>query len=92
MAEKAAARRHTREAYQSALGDLTGRGWVRARSEGAYEVTEMGRQNREDAETLTDRYFYSPWQTLNDDEAHEMRDLLARLKTALSQPMEVVTA
>ena len=64
---------------------------MRPRSEGAYEVTELWRQVREDAETLTDRYFYTPWQTLNDDEVHEMRDLLTRLKTALAQPMEVMT-
>ncbi len=92
MAEKAAARGHSREAYQSALGDLIGRGWVRAAGENAYEVTANGRQIREEAEIVTDRNFYTPWLTLSETETSDMRDLLARLKTALAQSAEAVPA
>ena len=92
MAEKAAARGHSREAYQSALGDLIGRGWVRAANEGAYEVTDAGRQLREAAEVATDRDFYTPWQVLGDSEVKELPELLARLKTALTQIAEAVPA
>jgi hypothetical protein len=92
MAEKAAARGYTREAYQSALGDLIGRGWVRATGENTYEVTETGRQVREAAETQTDRYFYTPWMTLSQIEVNEMRNLLTRLKTVLTQQAEAVPA
>jgi hypothetical protein len=92
MAEKAAFRGHSREAYQSALGDLIGRGWVRAVNEGAYEVTDAGRQLREAAEAATDRNFYTPWQVLNDVEVTELHELLARLKTALTHMTEAVPA
>ncbi|CAG0929896.1 hypothetical protein TFLX_01469 [Thermoflexales bacterium] len=92
MTEKAAARGHTREIYQSALGDLIGRGWVHAASESAFEVTEVGRQIREEAEAATDRNFYTPWLVLSETDRNDMRDLLARLKLALAQAEEAVPA
>jgi hypothetical protein len=92
MAEKAAFRGHTRDTYQSALGDLIRRGWVRAADENAFEVTDAGRQLREVAEAATDRNFYAPWQVLNDSEAKNLHELLARLKTALTQIAEAVPA
>ena len=92
MVEKATVRGHSREAYQSALEDLIGRGWVRAVSESAFEVTEVGRQVREEAEVATDHNFYTPWQVLNDSEVEDMCELLARLKTALTQTVEAVPA
>jgi hypothetical protein len=92
MAEKATFRGHSREAYQSALGDLIGRGWVRAASENAFEVTEAGRQVRKEAEAATDRNFYTPWLTLNETEIDDLRDLLARLKTAVTHTVEAVPA
>ncbi len=92
MAEKAAARGITREAYQSALGDLIGRGWVRATGESAYEVTGAGRQIREEAEVQTDRDFYTPWTVLNQDEVNDVYDLLTRLTTVLMRQAEAVPA
>jgi hypothetical protein len=90
--EKLAFRGHSRETYQSALGDLAGRSWVRAASEDAFEVTDAGRQVREEAEVATDRIFYTPWQVLSETEAHELSELLTRLKTALAQTAEAVPA
>jgi hypothetical protein len=92
MTEKAAARGHSREAYQSALGDLIGRGWVRAASESVFEVTEVGRQIREEAEAATERNFYTPWQVLNDVEVVDLQQLLTRLKTVLAHTAEAVAA
>lgn len=92
MAEKAAFRGHSRDTYQSALGDLIGRGWVRAAGENAFEVTGTGRQVCEEVEVATDRNFYTPWLALNEADADDMRDLLARLKTALAQTLEGVPA
>lgn len=92
MAEKAAFRGHTREAYQSALGDLIGRGWVHAAGESTFEVTEIGRKIREEAEVVTDRNFYTPWLALNEIDANDVRDLLTRLKLALAQTVEAVPA
>jgi Tfp pilus assembly PilM family ATPase len=65
---------------------------VRAASENAYEVTDAGRQLREAAEVATDRNFYTSWQVLNDGEVTDMQELLARLKTALTQIAEAVPA
>ena len=90
MAEKAASHGHSHEASQSALGDLIGRGWVRAAGEDAFEVTEAGRKTREEAEVVTDRNFYTPWLVLSAADANDMRDLLTRLKMALAQTAEVV--
>jgi hypothetical protein len=90
--EKLAFRGHSRETYQSALGDLIGRGWVRAAGESACEVTEAGRQVREEAEAATDRNFYTPWQVLNDVEVKDLHELLTHLKTAVAPTTEAVPA
>lgn len=95
MAEKATLRGHSRETYQSALGDLIGRGWVRAAGDAerrVFEVTDTGRQVREEAEAATDRNFYTPWQVLNESEVKDLNELLTRLKTALAQTVEAVPA
>ena len=92
MVEKAAFRGHSREAYQSALGDLIGRGWVRAAKATAFEVTATGRQVREKTEATTDSYFYSPWQALSETEVKDLRELLTRLKAALAHLAEAVPA
>lgn len=92
MAEKAAAHGHTPESYQSALGDLIGRGWVRAADEKSFEVTATGRQIRETAEAETDRNFYTPWLTLSEADVNDLRDLLTRLKPALARIQEAVPA
>jgi hypothetical protein len=92
MAEKVAFRGHSRETYQSALGDLIRRGWVRAAGENSFELTASGRQVREEAEAVTDRNFYTPWQVLTDNETNEVHDLLKRLTPALQQTVEAVPA
>jgi Helix-turn-helix family len=92
MVEKVTSRGHSREAYQFALGDLIGRGWVRAAGENAFEVTATGRQVREEAEAATDRNFYTPWQVLNKSEVKDLNELLTRLKTALAQTVEAAPA
>lgn len=83
MAEKAAHRGHTAESYAQALGELMERGWITAVSETTYQLTETGQLVRQQAETLTDRYFYAPWATLNNAETQQMRDLLTRLDAGL---------
>ncbi len=95
MVEKAASRGHTLEAYQSALGDLIGRGWVCATGDTesrAFEVTAAGRQVRDEAEAVTDRNFYAPWQVLNETEVDDLRELLTRLKAALAHITEAMPA
>ncbi len=92
MVAKAAFRGHSREAYQSALGDLIGRGWVRAAGETAFEVTAAGRQVRDETEAATDTYFYTPWQVLDETEVKDLSELLTRLKTAVAPIAEAVPA
>ena len=65
---------------------------MRAASANAFEVTDAGRQVREEAETATNRNFYTPWLTLNETEIDDLRDLLARLKTVVTHTVEAVPA
>jgi hypothetical protein len=49
-------------------------------------LTEEGTNVREQAEILTDRAFYAPWTTLNQQETTELRDLLKKLADSLKEP------
>jgi DNA-binding PadR family transcriptional regulator len=91
MAEKAAQRGHSLEAYQAGLNDLLQRGWIEPAGENTYRVTETGKQVRQAAEDATDRYFFTPWLVLNEAETNELHDLLTRLEISLKQLTEAVT-
>lgn len=58
------------------------RGWL-AEEAGTYRVTDAGRAVREDAERLTDQYFYAPWACLPSSEAEEAWERLISLKEML---------
>ncbi len=85
MSDKAQPRGHSAEAYTEALGDLVKRGWVEATSGGIHTLTQIGREIREEAEALTNRYYFTPWAALSSGESQELRDLLARLEASLKQ-------
>ncbi len=77
-----ARRGHTREAYAEALQDLVERGWLR--QDGAtFHITEQGRVLRDEAERLTDAYFYAPWNCLHEGEVVQLRGLLSGLRDGL---------
>jgi hypothetical protein len=92
----AIAERHSNRGYYSAdyaqaLSELVNRGWL-SETDGVYALTEAGQAVRDEAETLTDRYFYAAWGVLNLDEVQELRDLLPKLEAGLKELAEPVAA
>jgi DNA-binding MarR family transcriptional regulator len=77
--------------YAQALSELVNRGWL-SETDGVYALTEAGQAVRDEAETLTDRYFYAAWGVLNLDEVQELRDLLPKLEAGLKELAEPVAA
>ena len=75
-------RGHPRDDYAGALADLGARGWIVAAGDG-YELTDVGRTVREQAEQDIDRYFRAPWACLNEEELAELQTLLADLRDRL---------
>jgi DNA-binding MarR family transcriptional regulator len=78
-----ARRGYSREAYLAALEELIAHGWVE-REEDAFRLTDAGAAMRREAETLTDRYFYAPWECLNSGEIAEVVSQLTRIRDALA--------
>lgn len=77
-------RSYTAEDYQEAMQRLVARGWV-AEEAGTYKLTDGGKQVREEAEEVTDRFFFAPWTCLSEAETGRLRELLARLKGNLER-------
>jgi hypothetical protein len=75
-------RGHLRDHYAGALADLVARGWIVAAGDG-YELTDVGRTVREEAEQDADRYFLAPWACLSAEELAELQTLLAGLRAGL---------
>jgi len=70
--------------YQIALEAAVEVGWAeRAESPNVYRPTVKGREIREQAEKLTDEYFYRPWSVLVADELNELYTLLTKLHDQL---------
>ncbi len=84
VCEQLAFRGHGRETYAAALSDLVIRGWL-AKDGDCYAITDAGRSLRQEAEDTTDRYFYGPWSCLNEQEADELRKLLAGVRDGLAE-------
>jgi hypothetical protein len=79
--EALAYRGYSPSEYRAALDDLSQRGWLeQANGTGSYRITEEGRTVREEAERLTDDYFYAPWQILSENEIGELETLLCQLR------------
>jgi predicted transcriptional regulator len=85
LAEKLKSRGFTEADYAEAVDKLVQKGWV-TEADGRYVLTEEGTNVREQAEILTDRAFYAPWTTLNQQETTELRDLLKKLADSLKEP------
>ncbi len=77
----------TRDEYAHFLQELAERGWVEEDS-GAYQLTFEGKRIREDAEALTDRYFFAPWSCLNESELEELASLPSQFRDGLKIPIQ----
>ncbi len=72
----------TRDEYAQAFEELVARGWLEENA-GAYRVTAEGKRIREEAEALTDKYFFAPWACLNESELEELARLASELRDGL---------
>lgn len=72
----------TREEISQGLHDLTTRNWIEENT-GRYQTTVEGKRIREQAEELTDRYFFLPWGCLNDTEQEDLQRLAIQLRDGL---------
>ena len=72
----------TRDEYASILQELVERGWVQQDGE-TYQPTAEGKRLRDDAEALTDKYFFAAWSCLNESELEELSSLAGQLRDGL---------
>lgn len=82
--EKLGARGVPAEVYAEDLHDLTAYGWV-AEEAGVYRATPTGQKAREDAEALTEHYFFAPWACLSAAEQEDLLALATQLRDALQK-------
>ena len=70
------------DVYAADLLGLAKQGWVREEA-GTYHVTEAGRKIRDEAEALTDKYFFAAWSCLSESELDELAGLAGQLRDGL---------
>lgn len=80
--EKVGYRRIPIEIYVQDLQKLCERGWFEE-SAGEYQLTTEGRRVREEAEALTNRYFFGPWTCLTEAEHEDLLSLATQLRDGL---------
>ena len=84
MAERLAFRGYEVDDYEVAIEAAIGVGWAEAADvPGKFRLTQMGMELREQAEQLTNVYFYRPWSLLKQEELDELYDLLTKLRNQL---------
>jgi hypothetical protein len=84
MAEKMTFRGYEVSDYDVAIQAAVEIGWVEvdARLE-TFRLSQAGKELREQAEQLTNEYFYAPWSVLMRDETEELYELLTKLRDGL---------
>jgi len=75
------------EVYTQDLQELAERGWIEDNG-GAYQVTAEGKRIRDEAEALTDQYFFAPWSCLNESELEDLSNLATQLCAGLKDTNE----
>ena len=84
MAERLAFRGYEVDDYEVAIEAAIGVGWAEeADVPGKFRLTQKGMELREQAEQLTNVYFYRPWSLLKQEELDELYDLLTKLRNQL---------
>lgn len=85
MAEKMAFRGYEIEDYDIAIQAALELGWVQeGERPDTFRLTQAGKRLREQAEDLTNQYFYAPWSVFLPAEIAELHVLLMRLRQGLS--------
>jgi predicted transcriptional regulator len=76
----------TREETETAFKDLVERGWIGPAAEsGKYQVTVSGKTIRQEAEDLTDKYFFAAWDGLGESELQEIRTLTTKVQAYFAE-------
>lgn len=85
LAESLSFRAYEVNDYDVALQAAAKIGWAElADTPSTYRITPKGRELREQAEQLTNEYFYAPWSIMVQSELDELYDLLLRLREQLN--------
>ena len=86
MTESLAFRGYEVDDYKVAIQAAVEIEWLEdAEISGAFRPTPKGRELREQAEGLTNEYFFRPWSVMNPDELDELQDLLTKLRDQLHE-------
>ncbi|MEK7327946.1 MAG: hypothetical protein AAB217_22095 [Chloroflexota bacterium] len=80
--EKLGYRNIPREVFVQDLRDLESRGWAQEEA-GEYRIAAEGKQIRDEAEALTNRYFFAPWSRLSEAELEDVLNLATQLRDGL---------
>jgi len=73
----------TRDEYTQILQELVKYDWIQE-TDGEYRITPKGKHIREEAEVLTNRYFFTPWSCLSESELEDFMNLAIQLRDGLS--------
>ena len=85
MAEQMTFRGYDIRDYEVAIQAAVELSWAEeSELSGTFRLTQKGVELREQAENLTNEYFYHPWSVLIQAELDELYDLLTRLREQLS--------
>ena len=74
----------THDEYASILQELVVRGWIQQDGE-TYQPTAEGKRLRDEAEALTDTYFFAAWSCLSELELEELASLAGQLRDGLKK-------
>jgi len=74
----------TRDEYASILQELVARGWIQQDGE-TYQPTAEGKRLRDEAEALTNKYFFAPWNCLSESELEDLFSLSTELRDGLKK-------
>ncbi len=90
MSESLAFRGYEVDDYEVAIQAAVEIEWIEsAENSGAFRPTRKGRELREQAEALTNEYFYRPWSVMKQEQLDELYDLLTRLRDQLHEYKKV---
>jgi len=85
MAKAMSFRGYEASDYEVALQAAVEIGWAEGTDiSGKFRSTQKGRELREQAEQLTNEYFYGPWSVMTQGELDELYDLLMKLREQLN--------
>jgi len=87
LLEKVGYRKIPIEIYGRDLLEFEKRGWVEEKGR-EYQLAAEGKRIRDEAEALTDKYFFAPWSCLSEEELEDLSNLAMQLGDGLKNSKE----